>query len=301
MPSTRTVTLLSAALAMLAISALYIAAGTPRALEQLDFLGVASQAGIALIAGIWFLMLLSSHPGGASALLAEAGLAALTLGAWAAALAGVFPVEQTWAQAVPALPTLIGLGCLSWGLFGWRREQLLGSEPLQHRERLVRDHRSFDQLTQVGDADYLREQLRIEHRHGRRCTLLMLDIDGFHHINRDHGQREGDRVLQAVTHVLLLNLRSGDLLCRYAGDRFGVLLPGTELDTARSVGEQLRRAVSTLRHHPLRGGEPIGITMRTVERMLDSDPRLLLKEANRALERRMARPEPEPFTSASAA
>jgi diguanylate cyclase (GGDEF)-like protein len=286
----RTVYLVSAALAMLGLTALYSVAGSARTLAQLDLFALAAQGAIALMAGIWFTLVLSQRPATPSTVFAAAGLAALVLGAWAACLAELFIVGAPWGSALPALPTLGGVGCLGWGLASWRREQL-SSEPIQQRERLLRDHRSFDQLTQVGDADYLREQLRIEHRHGRRCCLLMLDIDGFHLINRDHGQREGDRLLQAVTHVLLLNLRSGDLLCRYAGDRFGILLPATELEPARAIGDQLRRAVATLRHHPLHGGQPIGVTMRSVERALDGDPRQLLKDANRSLERRMARQE----------
>lgn len=295
----RTIAVVSAALAMLAVTALYLIAGAARPLPQLDLLGIVAQGALSLMAAVWFAVMLAAHPPSPSTLLSSAGLAALMVGAWAATLSGFFPVAAPWAQAVPALPMLTGIGCLSWGLFAWRRDQA-SSEPL-HRDSLVRDHRSFDQLTQVGDADYLREQLRIEHRHGRRCSLVMLDIDGFHLINREHGQREGDRLLQAVTHMLLLNLRSGDLLCRYAGDRFAVLLPGAELEAARAASEQLRRAVATLRHHPLRGGAPLGVTMRSVERMLETDPRQLLKEANRALERRMPREQADPLPSARTA
>ncbi len=162
------------------------------------------------------------------------------------------------------------------------------TEHLQKRERLFRDHRSFDHLTQVADADYLREQLRIEFDRGTGdCSVMMLDIDSFHLINRDFGQREGDRVLQAVTHLLLLNLRSTDLLCRYAGDRFAVLMPHTRADTAQALGHHLRRAVASLRHHSQHSGQALMPTVRYTCRSVDADPRQLLKEMNRALERRM--------------
>ena len=152
-----------------------------------------------------------------------------------------------------------------------------------------RDVRSSDQLTQAADADYLRQRLRLEFESGKGdCSVLMLDIDGFHLINRDYGRREGDRVLQAVTQLLMLNLRSTDLLCRYAGDRFAVLLPGTQADAAQALGHHLRRAVGTLRHHAQHGGEPVMPTMRYVFRSVDADPRQLLKELNRSLERRMS-------------
>lgn len=169
----------------------------------------------------------------------------------------------------------------------------LAARALRKRERLFRDQRSFDQLTQVADADYLREQLRIAHASGgHNCCLLMLDIDSFHLVNRDFGRREGDRVLQAVTQLLLLNLRSTDLLCRYAGDRFAILLPNTQPEAAHALADQLRRAVASLRHHALRSAAPITPTMRYTFRNVDAEPRQLLKELNRALERRMPQPAP---------
>lgn len=170
----------------------------------------------------------------------------------------------------------------------WRRRQFMSSEHPQQRGTVLRDHRSFDQLTQVGDADYLREQLRIEYqRGGHDSCLLMLDIDSFHLVNRDFGKREGDRVLQAVTQVLLLNLRASDLLCRYAGDRFAILLPNTQPDTAHALADHLRRAVASLRHHARHSGRTITPSVRYTFRNVDAEPRQLLKELNRALERRM--------------
>jgi diguanylate cyclase (GGDEF)-like protein len=162
------------------------------------------------------------------------------------------------------------------------------------RKRPLQEPRSFDSLTQVADADCLREQLRLAFQYGAGASLLMLDIDDFHLVNRDFGQREGDRVLQAVTHLLLLNLRPTDLLCRYAGDRFAVLLPATGADTAQAMGHHLRRAVASLRHHARHNGQPIMPTMRYVCRAVDAEPRQLLKEMNRALERPMPYASGEP-------
>jgi len=154
--------------------------------------------------------------------------------------------------------------------------------------QLFRDHRPFDQQTRVADADHLCEQLRLEYERGAAAgCLLMLDIDSFHLVNRDFGRREGDRVLQAVTQLLLLNLRSGDLLCRYAGDRFAILLRGTQADSAHALADHLRRAVASLRHHAQRSGLPVTASVRYAFRNVDAEPRQLLKELNRALERRM--------------
>lgn len=288
---THRIPLLLAGLAALAWFFLFACFGALRSPQQWKLLDIASEGSIALMAAAWFVVILSSRPAGRVTALLAGGLAGLMLGGWADLLDEFFVVAkgQQWNHLLESGATLAGMVILSFGLLDWRREQLMVSEHLQKRERLFRDHRSFDALTQVADADYLRDQLRIEFERGTpRCNLLMLDIDSFHLVNRDYGQREGDRLLQAVTHTLLLNLRSSDLLCRYAGDRFAVLVPHTEADAARALAEHLRRAVASLRHHTQRSGQPIQVSIRYAARTVDADPRQLLQELNRALERRMS-------------
>jgi diguanylate cyclase (GGDEF)-like protein len=281
---------LYAALAACATVALYAGVGIAKPSAQWNWLDIAGEASIALMACAWFVIVIGGRPPGRTTLLLACGLAGLMLGALADCMDEFFRVAagQHWHHLVESGSALAGMASLTGGLLYWRKEQLVLTEHLQKRERLFRDHRSFDHLTQVADADYLRDQLRIEYEGGKGgCSILMLDIDRFHLVNREHGQREGDRVLQAVTHVLLLNLRSTDLLCRYAGDRFAVLLPDTAPDTAQALGHQLRRAVGSMRHHTQHKGQAVMPTMRYVFRSVDAEPRQLLKELNRALERRM--------------
>ena len=282
--------LAGAAAAMAATTALYAALGQPRPFAQWNWIDIASEASIAAMACAWFLAVLSSRPAGRATRLLATGLAGLMLGAWSDCLDEFVLIAkgQHWNHLVESGMTIGGMISLTWGLLYWRQEQFMVSEHLQKRERLFRDHRSFDALTQVGDADYLREQLRLESAGtASACTLLMFDVDSFHLVNRQHGQREGDRLLQAITHTLLLNVRSSDLLCRYAGDRFALLVSG-EPEAAMVLGEQLQRAVACLRHHARDSEAPIAVTMRFAARRVDLAPVLLLKELNAALERRMA-------------
>jgi diguanylate cyclase (GGDEF)-like protein len=67
-------------------------------------------------------------------------------------------------------------------------------------------------------------------------------------------------VLQAVTQMLLLNLRNEDLLCRYAGDRFAVLMPGRDEAAAQEAAAHLCRMVGTMRHHA--GRHPVPLSLR---------------------------------------
>ena len=239
-----------------------------------------------------------------SLLLLCGALAALVFAAWAASLDTLFIAPRGWQLShwLAGAATLAGLLCISCAMRAWRHERRQRAGSLPPRDRLLCEHPSVDPLTRVGDADCLREQLRIDYQHGRRNgSLLMLDIDNFHLINQDYGEREGDRLLQSVTQVLQLNLRASDLLCRYAGDRFGVLLRATDADGARAMGELLRRALASLRHHPHNAGQPISVSMRFVARPISDDPRQLLREANRALERRMVEAGGEAEPAASAA
>ena len=282
--------LMLAALAVCANLAIYAALGVTKPPAQWKLIDIAGEASVAAMAGIWFVLVLSRRPAGRVTALLACGLGGLMLGAMADCMDEFLTLAkgQPWSHLIKSGITLAGMTSLTFALLYWRREQFMVTEHLQKRERLFRDHRSFDQLTQVGDADYLREQLRIEYeRGGDNGCLLMLDIDSFHLVNRDFGQREGDRVLQAVTQILLLNLRSTDLLCRYAGDRFAVLLPNTKADAAHALADHLRRAVASLRHHAQRTGQAITPTIRYTFRNVDAEPRQLLKELNRALERRM--------------
>lgn len=279
--------------ALAGYAAIYASFGVAKPFAHWNWFDIASEASVAAMAGLWCIFVLASRPAGRTTTMLALGLAGLMLGAWADCLDDFFAVSkgEQWGHLLESGSTLAGMAVLTAGLHFWRLEQAKVNEHLRKRERLFRDHRAFDQVTQLADAQYLREQLALELERATApdCTLVMFDIDHFHTVNRDYGQREGDRLLQAVTQVLLLNVRTTDLLCRYAGDRFAVLMPELAPEAARIQAEQLRRAVASLRHHPLQGATPIEVTVRWAARALDAQPRELLQQLNRMLERPLAR------------
>lgn len=243
-------------------SLLFAGAGTAIPVAEWDWVDIASEGGTALLAGLWCLIVLCSRPDGRVTRLLAGGLACIMLGSWADCMDEVVDVDKAalWDNVLEALLPL-GMLVLTAGLYYWRHEQANLSEHLRKRERLFRSHRPFDRLTQLADAAYLREQLRLESRHpDRPCTLVLFDIDDFHRINREHGRAEGDRALQAVAHMLLLNLRNDDLLCRYAGDRFAVLMPGLDQPQAFEAAHHLCRMVGAMRHHA--GSRRVALTLR---------------------------------------
>jgi len=74
-------------------------------------------------------------------------------------------------------------------------------------------------------------------------AMMMIDVDNFKKFNDTFGHIAGDRALSAVSNILRTQLRPRDLLVRYGGDEFSVLLPGASLEKALAIGERVRVSV----------------------------------------------------------
>jgi len=75
-------------------------------------------------------------------------------------------------------------------------------------------------------------------------ALIMGDIDHFKNYNDRHGHQGGDVVLRGVAEVMLRSTRGADLVARYGGEEFVIILPRTDLEGARAVGENVRRRIA---------------------------------------------------------
>jgi len=78
---------------------------------------------------------------------------------------------------------------------------------------------------------------------GLPLVVLMLDIDAFKPVNDHFGHAAGDRALQAVASRLSASVRGSDMVVRYGGDELVVVMPDTDLATARRIAERLRETV----------------------------------------------------------
>jgi len=104
-----------------------------------------------------------------------------------------------------------------------------------------------DPLTETGNRIAMQQTLKREVDIARRTlqplSVLMVDIDHFKRINDSHGHLVGDQALKAVASALKDSLRNVDVVFRYGGEEFMVLLSNTSREAASLVGERLRMAV----------------------------------------------------------
>lgn len=94
------------------------------------------------------------------------------------------------------------------------------------------------------------EELERAARFQGRMAVIMIDIDHFKKLNDEFGHLLGDEVLRGVAAILKLQLRKVDMVCRYGGEEFAIVLPETSGENAMTVAEKLRRQIAV---HPFPG------------------------------------------------
>jgi diguanylate cyclase (GGDEF)-like protein len=131
----------------------------------------------------------------------------------------------------------------------WRAEAELRAQ-LQRNldlQETLREQAVRDSLTGLFNRRFLQESLTRElaraFRSGTSMALVVIDLDNFKTVNDEFGHGAGDRVLQAVARLLQTGTRSGDVLCRYGGEEFVVVLPTAEASDALRRVEQWRHDV----------------------------------------------------------
>jgi diguanylate cyclase (GGDEF)-like protein len=120
---------------------------------------------------------------------------------------------------------------------------------LAHALRVVRAEALSvtDDLTQLYNSRYLHDVLRKETkratRSGRPLSLLFVDLDGFKRINDAHGHLLGSRAIIEAAAVIRSSARETDIVARFGGDEFAIVLPDTGPEAARAVARRLRERI----------------------------------------------------------
>jgi diguanylate cyclase (GGDEF)-like protein len=108
-----------------------------------------------------------------------------------------------------------------------------------------------DDLTQLYNSRFLMQVLRREtkraSRAGRPLSLLFVDLDGFKAINDTHGHLYGSRALVEAASVIRASARETDMVARFGGDEFALILPDTGTEGAAAVGDRVRERIAAFR------------------------------------------------------
>jgi diguanylate cyclase (GGDEF)-like protein len=117
--------------------------------------------------------------------------------------------------------------------------------------REILRHQAFrDALTGLYNVRFLHEALELElHRAVRNCmpvAFVKVDVDGLNKVNDAYGHAAGDSVLQTVATTLQSKFRPSDVVCRYGGDEFCIVMPETSLEQAAMRSDQCRSALKLL-------------------------------------------------------
>ncbi|MDO4233717.1 diguanylate cyclase [Pseudomonas sp.] len=146
-----------------------------------------------------------------------------------------------------------------------------------------------DALTRIANRyrleKVLLEQCSRAERFRLPLALVAMDIDDFKPINDRHGHAVGDQTLIRVVEGLEACVRADDVLARWGGDEFMLVLPNSSLETARELAERVRHKIQEM---PAVSGARITLSLGVVERLPGESPAALMTRADQALYRSKA-------------
>ena len=131
-----------------------------------------------------------------------------------------------------------------------------------------------------GGEKYIATEISRAKRERRPLSCIMLDVDRFKQVNDTFGHQAGDQLLRDISNLLKKTVRAYDILVRWGGEEFLLVLPGVDLDLARVLAERVRAAVEALDTH---GIGPVTISAGVARFENDYDFATTLKTADRRL------------------
>jgi diguanylate cyclase (GGDEF)-like protein len=164
------------------------------------------------------------------------------------------------------------------------------TEQLEKSNAHLQSLATRDNLTGLYNQRYFQERLTAElnlaQRYQRQFSLLFIDLDYFKLYNDTQGHLQGDRLLIDLANLFLSSFRKTDIVCRYGGDEFAVILPETPWQKARMIAAKVKGWVAD---HPFYGRETLPQGRVTISIGLvaypdhDADAKGLLRHADRLL------------------
>ncbi|NLK62245.1 MAG: sensor domain-containing diguanylate cyclase [Fusobacteria bacterium] len=176
--------------------------------------------------------------------------------------------------------------------------KILSDKKLEELLAKVTNESITDPLTQAYNRRYMMRRLTEEMERAKRekkiMGLLALDIDFFKKLNDSYGHQAGDYVLQQVTDIIKKSVRVIDIVCRYGGEEFFVILPSTTKEGCIITAERIRKSIES--NKMLFGDSVVGVTVSigislfpvggdTIEQMIKSADMALYQAKERGRNR----------------
>lgn len=157
---------------------------------------------------------------------------------------------------------------------------------LKAQVELNRQLAETDCLTRAFNRHGMEKALKRECERAKRfnhpLSLVIMDVDDFKAINDRYGHAAGDRALVQLVALVQQHVREIDLIARWGGDEFMIILPSTPLHSARVVAEKIQELML---YHPLLEEEPVTLSVGLAEYRRHDTPQELTVRADRALYR----------------
>ncbi len=145
----------------------------------------------------------------------------------------------------------------------------------------------LDPLTEVGNRRFLEQQLvarlNEQDRYGWRVGVLFVDVDRFKEINDRHDHIVGDRVIRMVARTLVNGIRSFDVVGRWGGDEFVVLVVNVDEEQLHIVSEKLRRLIESSGFAEGRETIRVTVSIGAALTVAGEDPEAVIRRADRLM------------------
>lgn len=155
---------------------------------------------------------------------------------------------------------------------------------LKEQDKASHQNNQTDPLTGLWNRWRLSDKADAElnrcRRHDVSVSILAIELDQFNHINQNHGHQVSDEVLRSFSKLLSTTIRQSDLVCRWSGGKFLMLLPHTDLKQGSELAEKLRRLTADSN---LLVDDPISISVGIASLQAEEDFNSLVTRAEMAL------------------
>ena len=160
-------------------------------------------------------------------------------------------------------------------------EIIIAANDISREKEIEKNLKYFsfhDELTNLYNRRYFENEIkRLDTKRKLPISIIIADLNGLKIINDSYGHKKGDEILIQASQILKESLREEDILARYGGDEFAVLLPNTTKETAEKINKRIKEKCKKINNNPI----PISIALgEATKEKPEQDIKEILKKAD---------------------